>query len=307
MTTNTSTEWSHEWILDRVCESCPEKGHELRSIVARRNIIFEADIAREDFYFAANPEGRIRFTVQPLKRLWALVYAHLSNYEAVTHRKAADPSAIQLLKWAISADMNATCSLTQELDFHDNSYPEDSPKPFDEATDDPIIMLASDITMIGMGFILLHEIAHVELEHPAMISPRAKIEEDEADEWAVDTILKGIENYCSDQYPDRESAHILVTQKRSLGLLLTFLWIMGQDHSRASGEFRSHPPTNERLYKAICTAVTDSNDLIWAFSHTAMATEFCLSVAERPKERFNTFREAVEHWCLCIARGGLTR
>jgi hypothetical protein len=306
-----AAEWSHEWLVGRICEACPERASQIRTLVASNNIQFVAHTGGDYLFFAADVRNRvIEFNVQPIARLWARAYAYQLLYGAISAARAPQfvqpiltdqAKAVALLRWALDEDLAAMTSRRTHVARRVKPYPEMAPLPFEDQTD-AVSTLAGDLTMMSLGVILLHELAHIYLKHPPAIGPNAKNEEFDADLWSIHRVFDDIGNYCDQNYPERKDAVQLVTQKRSLGIALVWWWLASLECERGVRKSPSHPPSYQRLYNGLCEIADDPNELVWAMTYVVLGLHLCLGGHSWPHQAFDSFKEAVEYWCCRIGR-----
>jgi hypothetical protein len=78
---------------------------------------------------------------------------------AQAFRPAGDPAlagALDLYEWALAAVSMKTIQ----------PWPEDAPRPVAKPDRESALHVASEIFLVAVAWILLHEIAHIELKHP---------------------------------------------------------------------------------------------------------------------------------------------
>ncbi len=96
-----------------------------------------------------------------------------------------------------------------------------------------------EVFLVALGWILLHEVAHVRLEHQPIASTTDSIkEEQEADRWATEWVLSDWRDYSDEQR---------VFTKRSIGVVIAHTYIAHIEQFAASFGPRTHPPAFERL------------------------------------------------------------
>lgn len=99
--------------------------------------------------------------------------------------------------------------------------------------------VANELYLGAMGFIILHEVAHVVKGHEGSEGPLSQKEEKEADLFATEWILDGVD-------PKNPAF-----QKRLLCIAAALLCLQGFETGGAPRWKGSHPPAHERIYNCL--------------------------------------------------------
>jgi hypothetical protein len=238
----------------------PEREDDLRDILDAREIRMQIDPDRRLFNVCVNVETHhITLGLGAAERMWAYVYGYTSilkctkeqvgrkQIDLVPHREAA--AAMELMAWALSQDVQG-----QPLEWTDHL-----PKPVMGATGDSLAGTATNLFVCVVGWIVLHEIGHVECSHPPNIAllPGQRItHEYEADTWASDWALSNWEAH---------DANPLVFAKRSAAIVIA-LSIMAsfEVYDRRAGD-QTHPDPPDRLFKFVSGFVPKNAPHDWAW------------------------------------------
>ena len=204
--------------------------------------------------------GEIRVSNRALEVLWVTSYVAGIYYD-IARRKGAlrgsvvvDPAeypelwkAMELYAWLINAWFDPTASQT---------WPEGFPQPTPDNPPDSWEAYANECTLYGVGYILLHEIAHVARGHgPSRGDAGWSIEQEkEADRQAIDWLF-------SDQ-PDPAS-RTRIKRGIAVGLAL----VSQVAGAMFTGKFASkdHPPEWQRLDQIVHYIEDDPAHPVFAF------------------------------------------
>ncbi len=299
---------------ESIKEIVPERKDEIDGIIKKHALDFQIIEDCPKIKFCVQSNGNITTYTQALERFWAHTYAYFSLYECEQNTgrqnkidfengKIATEAAI-LLKWAVNLDIN---QFDARVHFDINSsYPNISIKPFQVIAGNAISVCARDITVFAIGFILLHEIAHLELHHSFDLDIDRDIaiqQEYQADMWAAHFVMDRIEYYLNEKYHNDISAHETVFKKRMLSITACNNWLVKTECYSGLSMSKTHPPMFERLGKIIDEFVSDDNDLSWAM------TAFILSLHIRQShpelivgQKFDTYKECAQYCMDCISR-----
>lgn len=182
----------------------PERAAQLEANVADLGVTFRIDENEERIFFRADPQNKIIVVGSKcLARLWIHAFATFTIFYDTVALKTRDPEgttldlrssdrlrkAAALLKWAVKADVQVKLSdqigvnpelllLPQELKdvFFGDNFARDK-------------QVADDHAFLALGFILLHELAHVRFGHTAQEHLRKVEQEKEADQFAAQWLL----------------------------------------------------------------------------------------------------------------------
>lgn len=191
--------------------------------------------------------GEIRVSTRALEVLWVTSYVAGIYYDIMWRRGALDrqvdivpaehpelKTAMELYFWLVNAWFDPTAP---------QSWPEDLPRPSPDNPPDSWEAYANECTLHGIGYILLHEIAHVARGHGPSSDDGTgwSIEQEkEADRQAIDWLLA--------EHPDPAS-RARIKRGVSVGLALVAQVAGAMFTGRFGG--KSHPPEWQRLDQII--------------------------------------------------------
>jgi hypothetical protein len=207
--------------------------------------------------------------------------------------------AATLLEWAVALD-------TQKLNAQKCLYPNVSIKPFEVIKGDSLSVCARDITLFGLGYILLHEIAHLELQHsfdPNIDRSIAIQQEYQADMWAAHFVMDKIDVYLDNNYSGDAKAEKNVHIKRMFLITCCSNWLVKTECYAGISQSKTHPPIFERLSKIIDEFISDDNDLTWAMTAFILSLHIQQSHPELiVGQKFDTYKECAQYYMDCISR-----
>ena len=147
--------------------------------------------------------------------------------------------------------------------------------------------------LLMMGFIILHEVAHVKLKHRAdcsMSSADFIKQEYEADRWAAKWVIDKWREFKDDE---------MVFIKRSLGVSFAIATLAGIELYLAKSSFKTHPNTAARLLAFLDEFVpensktkAESHELAWLTPPTILQVHLLKSGKKIDLGKaYPTFRE----------------
>lgn len=219
-------------------------------------------------------------------------YAHIVRYAAaengepdssvivapVSSQTKADAEA--LLNLGLDADAEAVNNL---VDVGLRGFPEHLPEPLHSCRD-PHHALATEMTAFMIAYMLLHEIAHLELNHTPNNGRKQEVA---ADEWARRFFLER----CDDHEDSIGCEHGRVREKRLLGLVIGHLWLISHDIAFGIPGDGSHPRACDRLSTLLGNSGVDANGLPWFIAMSGLEI-YCrrLACLSLPRN-YSSFRE----------------
>lgn len=253
---------------------CPERALEVDALLNKHGVRFIYDKSSDASDFAVWCNGTIQVPLASAVAFSAHLMAYLAIYSAACQSGGLNrpclPSldqlnlAFALLDWIDTFDAAPVGDRMRVI----GQWPPGIPMPFSQSQSDLTTELAEHLTLMATGFILLHEIGHLERGH--FKTPHRKPEqmETEADDWARRLLLDRVHEYCASYYPDRQDAVEIALRKRLLGAITGFLYLVR--HEQVNGHSASHPRSFDRVVACIERQALDPNDLIWAFAATVL-------------------------------------
>lgn len=198
--------------------------------------------------------------------------------------------AAALLKWAVKADLHFQLGGGNE-DSSMASLPPEIESIFSDETFAVDKQFADRHATVALGFILLHELAHIRLGHTAAKGLLSIEQEKEADRAAADWLLGS---------PDLDSKELL---KRQLGVTIALGWLASRNvyvgHSS-----KTHPPAWDRLYQVLDQYVENGHAFAWAFAASMLGVHIenqRRSEIDLGKE-FDSFKEGVNDYIDVLSR-----
>jgi hypothetical protein len=273
--------------------AAPENAEELYSRVKHIKLDFryEPHPKAGPFQISANPETKvIKISQGALELLWSASFAFPLLFEICRDSQlggrdrvnAADfpqlQEAFRLYGWALNKSHRGACE----------PWPEESPSP--QGTDSQTT-LATKLFLIAVGWILLHESAHILFDHK-MDGPSdlKKREEREADRFATEWLL--------DAVSDRK-----LIQERSLGIAIAILVLTARDLRAERSDLPDHPRSVERLNVNLRNYVSDEDaELAHAFSIAVLQAHFSIFRVDHAIDHDAEFGPLLDGLCFDLTR-----
>lgn len=255
-----------------------------------REISFEWKAGRWIF---STSSTRVRISVGALNLLWCASYASWFVYAAYGDAQKKrlsdvqlgnDPEAgraLSLYEWAINGVGQETAQ----------DWPQASPKPtvLPLGSTDPI-NIANEIFLTAVGWILLHEIGHIALQHPFVtIADRSITEEHQADRFATDHVLGGL-------------LDLSLIQKRALGIAVANVVLVLLDLMSGQAKGGTHPSSEERLNRNLSAPELDGADPIHAFATAFLQVHLEKFRVPYDLEEHENFSLFVDDFCFSLNR-----
>ena len=275
--------YSDSFFKDVLRLTVPERPAEIDNLFSRLNVTIEANEDEACMRFCVDIDTHvITIATSPLRRMWAHAYAYLTVYDLIAKATSRNPktrelpatderfiTAMAVLKWAMIGDAKVKIGPESKA-LGPQEYPANIALPFDPSSADPTHKVASDLVVMSLGYILLHEIAHIELKHPICEGADSIIMEREADAWAAAFLLDKCDLYAK-QHGHKASD---VRMKRLLALTIGELWAVHFEVHLGVPEATSHPPTYERLANLLDQQANDGADIAWAMAATVLQMHY---------------------------------
>jgi hypothetical protein len=237
-----------EVVLRAAFAVAPEKAEDLFARVKhiKLNFVYEPYDHAGNFEFSASPRSRVINIHQgALELLWAASFAFPVLFQICRdlQQKGRDrmnandfpelQQAFRLYGWALDKSCKGVCK----------PWPREFPNP---QNGDLQTRLATELFLVAVGWILLHESAHILLNHADGPADLLKREEREADAFATGWLLEGIKD-------------TKMLQKRSLGIAIANLSLMALDLRAKRLELPEHPRSIERLNANLRNYLSDTD------------------------------------------------
>jgi hypothetical protein len=206
--------------------------------------------------------------------------------------------AVAVLRWAMVSDFKAALG-RRAAALTEQPFPKDLAQPFDPTVSDKTHKVASDLAGLSLGFILLHEIAHLELLHSPFEGPESIQEEREADAWAASFLLEKSAEYAKQNKHRPEH----VRMKRLLALVVGELWLLHFEVHLGVKDSETHPPTYDRLANILDQQAEDGGAVGWSMAATALSLHYQAQYGAIKDDRtFRDFREWYQHYADLLSK-----
>jgi hypothetical protein len=304
-------EYSHEFFVDLLKKITPERSDELEQLLREHSIQFRVDDVSQRCRIWTVPATHEIFVATGCDaRLWAYSYAYLGIYAELAKLKKDDLAAratafqrnisgfVQLLEWAVAEDLAAIRAHRMREDHTSASLPDWASTPFDSNPESKLPGVAGGLANTAIGYILLHEIAHIVLGHKPGEGVDRILEEKEADYWAADWIAG----------PDDLDSSL--RKPRLVGIALGLIWLLTLEIHLGPEVSTTHPPSYDRLFQVlsrVLPAGVDNVDteghLVWSFAQVAIALHLTkVGIPLHEQKQFNSFKEMVDYYVEIISR-----
>lgn len=196
-------------ILSAPFSAAPEKSEEFKELINRHNIKLHLSTS-DEFTFQITGLTGLMIGASTLERIWAYLYGYL--YITYIYQDAPGGLVIDLttnkdrqeastlLSWATSADIAKQYT----------PWPQNAPTPSSNPQNINI-KATNELFFMATGWMILHEIAHIELKQTRPLSETAAIQQElDADNWASEWIMSETSK------DDDEPAELFI--KKTLGI-----------------------------------------------------------------------------------------
>jgi hypothetical protein len=316
---NLTPGFSHDIFVDLLHKFAPERTSEIDRLILKHGVRFVPDYVSVDVRFRTSVTTKeVHVPITPVYMLWYHAWAYSTAYEGIRQATqsippiqrvadVSDPSfllALDTLRWA------TTCELARRVGPRTSTLatepppPTGAPPPFEPTRRDVHCTLAYDLTLMALGWILFHELAHIVLGHEPSPDdlPRSHQQEKEADSWASDFVLGHVEQYCKQNHPAMVACCDLVRLKRQQAIAVSLLWLIKYECHFGVAAPSSHPPTYDRIYRLLGAFDPDPNELLWALSSTALHLHMHAAGFPPTAREFATFRDFMNYLCDELSR-----
>jgi hypothetical protein len=230
----------------------PERDGDWEGLISEIPWRFELQCAEASRGFRAElDKNLVKIPLPQLERLWAMTFGFVVSFDiAKSHPPGTELGVVECPELKIPMEM-LSWAYHGIVEKRHLTWPKEFPQPggqvaFPEDTEEKV----NQHFLLALGFILLHEIAHLRLKHadPEFQTDQESIDcELEADAWAADWIFE--------KCPANHEIRIA----RSVGCVLALTLInLFEYRDKQSGGRLTHPPTVERLLKFITKHVPES-------------------------------------------------
>lgn len=264
----------------------PERQEEIATLLDDLTLEITDD---PGFVCRASSSGRlIEVSTGVLEVLWCQAYGAYVFYQRELagvqpngdEEPIRDPEALRALRlyrWA----------LLRMLGTPVEAWPDDLPRPTTASDEDSAERVADEVALVGLGYLLLHELAHVVLLH--VPGSDSVLMEQDADNWAADRVLG-----------DSEMAERAVA-KRSVGVALALLLIVAVGIHGGSFGGRTHPRSFDRLFNALAHRIPAGAETAWAMVVALLSLHMTAKRIKVPRGPFDTFAETADSMISALA------
>lgn len=131
-------------------------------------------------------------------------------------------------------------------------WPRSGPRPKQESHSDDDSRVATELFLCAIAWILCHEIAHVELQHPLINTSFSEQEEQAADKFATEWLLGDLSK-CDPKL-----------KKRALGLTVAVLCLQSLEVDTSSCLRNTHPAAHDRIFNSTSTYPVGDDEVVEA-------------------------------------------
>lgn len=238
----------------------PEKENECARYRDQFGISIEL-IDDKDFSIRVNLSTKIiKLPIASLEYLWAFShYCWVLTQEYVNAKRSGAEvfdcvgnarlrSSHELLHWA--KDNLLTSGIRQ----WPGSFP--APEKDPEYCSDTDV--ANELFLCALGWMVHHEVGHIILQHSPFATALSEQEEKDADNYATDWLLSGLENNCP------------MMKKRALGIAVGVLCLQSLEVNAASCFRNTHPNAHHRIFSCLSKYKVRTEEIIEAFATVVM-------------------------------------
>lgn len=236
------------------------------------------------------PEREVVMNIAALEFLWASAHAHMILYNEYCRAQRSGSTtfdtggtdrsrkAMKLLAWAGQNILSNGTDL----------WPKALPRPTRFPTEKSDGHVTNELFLCALAWIIHHEIAHIRLNHQALVTACSIAEEKDADVAATKWILD-------------KSMVVQESRKRTFGIAAAILALQGFRSSDQFISLKTHPSTFERIDYCLTAAGVPEDDEVFAFAAVTMQIQLACRGIDR---RFDgsTFRELYSEYLVEFAR-----
>jgi hypothetical protein len=254
----------------------PERAEELVECMGQ---IWELHFEHGRANFEALPKSQVVVaSFAGLLSLWAVAAAALTLGEAGMIAQRAGESSLGVspgspAHLALSLKDAARCMIRDQ----ESAWPAGLPVPRIDRLDADNEKL-NNVFLGATGFVVLHEIAHILLEH-LTVTPDMHAQERDADRWAFDWVMDKVSTDLEREF-------------RMLSVTVAMTWIALVDEVRRSSS--THPHASERIQAIMMRSKVSDESAALEIATYVMKTFFDPSSTPEPAEHaFDAFADVV--------------
>lgn len=234
--------------------------------------------------------GEIIVSTAVVESLWSAAHAYHLLYKGVESTHGGQQGNVEAGTERHKALEDLRWALGRHFKPMKEPWPPNAPRPPDPALGQTTSRsVASEIALVALAFVILHEIAHHSLSHEPTGDYARRIQmERDADNSAADWILGG--------KGDNEAAR----EKMRLGIIVACGWMLAVESIRwkrgqlGAPSHRTHPPAYSRLFALTERWSTDPNATTWCFTVAIVQLHMQHIGLEVPRGPFTNCREAAD-------------
>jgi hypothetical protein len=277
-------------LIPRIHESLSALSSETKELLVATGVKLALNyVESTKFTFEVDAKtGVITLSTRALEVFWITSYLNAVYYQTVqdkgglTASVEIDPQeepdlfrAMLLFAWIINASFDR--ATPQE-------WPEELPKPSVSASKGSWEDLADELTLAGIGFILLHEFAHVLLKHqPTQPGDWSIDQEKEADQEAIRLYFKDLPDPASNQ-----------RVRRGLGVASVLLARVASAMFTGNYGGKSHPVSWQRLDQVVRQIEQDNDHPVFLFLAQLLPLYRSMSGKTPSQMRFEDFLQGFD-------------
>jgi len=165
-------------------------------------------------------------------------------------------------------------------------WPEGASRPIKNPFEHSDGYMANEMFLVGIAWILHHEIAHARLEHEEA-SAISKLQESDADRAATEWVCSG--------EPEK-----LPLYKRVMGMVVGVVFLLALDLRMGRFTSTTHPPSFERLMRNLQATGLDENELVFAFAFVLVDIHVAAEKVPGDIDREGSFYDMCASACLLL-------
>ena len=244
-------------------DTTPQRRDELNENLRKYSIRFVLDEASPGIEFWSEPRtGKVNVPRRCLYRMKANAFSYYSAVDGAQSKingtSDADSdgrlsNSSKLLTWAVRTDV--ATSLDDGSTFSLGEIPPGLADLYDGCVKPSQLAVADEVFKMAVAWVLHHEIAHVRLQHLAPPGPDSIREEYEADQSAIDWLLKVDGLALADRIA------------RYFGIATGLGWLSALNVYIGPGSGKTHPPAGRRFVSGIeymTRGLGEEAELPWA-------------------------------------------
>lgn len=233
------------WIPRSLANVAPELTDEMNELL--EGYTLEILDERSWICSASVQTKTIRISTRAVEIIWAQASAAYVFYNRVLATEGFDGSTIDITDVDVLRALEGYRWALQRMgDDASLDWPASLPRPSALPALDSDDHVSQELALVSVGFLLLHEVAHVALEHSGTDASYWSVDQErDADAWAADWVLV------------RGGVAGPALQKRGLGVALALLVLVSSGIYTGGFNGITHPRDFDRLFNALAHRIPD--------------------------------------------------